>query len=136
MLHSDVCNNNSLQETMPLVCLYEGVSKGSWNHPETKLARLFILICDPKDIFTKSLCKVTHFSHYILTVHRPKLLHGCMILKFIIRSLFMKWTSTPGNVLWVHFIEQFSLETNNHEHKLLNIICQCRFIKVGTFDQY
>ena len=40
---------------------YEGVSKSFRNHPNVK---------EPESLFVKSLCIVTTFTDYLLTVHR------------------------------------------------------------------
>ena len=83
-----------------------GGINSSWNHPLGKPARILILICDPWDIF-KSLCKVTHLLHFLLSVQTPKLLHGygCIwywvfILKFRMRRLFKKWKDHNTSQFW------------------------------------
>ena len=50
--------------------------------PRSKGTRNFILICNSQDISKKSLCKVTHFSDFVLTVHRPKFYDRSHYLRF------------------------------------------------------
>ena len=69
--------------------MYEGVSKSSWNHPEVKEPETSFWYVVQK---TSLHCKVTHFSHYLLTIHRPKLYnigHKSAILRFDQNWLFL-----------------------------------------------
>ena len=81
----------------------EGESKSSWNYPEVGARFHF----DMWSIyFTWSLCKVTHFYHYLLTV-RPKLYNKSV-------AAAEHWNNLPLNVKNSLTIGQFKKCLKTH----------------------